>query len=259
MFNIHCSVNWSNIHWLLRYYKKYFKKQIVNLDLSVKSVKLIPIIIRNLYKRKNLYSLKISIESKNLNKALIRKFDYACQKGPLFLLSIDFGSKTFKDINSLRSIRFPCLALNYVNEEKYGLFVVNDNETNIILNALFVYYDYPFMDCEHTSCALKNIFIKNKKCSICKLIDMKKVITPDNIETVFMNDEKLINNLNTIVLKRKSCKIECDNYPYCKGGCFLKDKLCYKSEIRPIVNNINSYSNDSNLLKEMIIKGGTKK
>ena len=259
MFNIHCLINWNNIFWFLRYYKKNFSKQIVNLEVSTNSIILILIILNKLYKKNKIYSLKININSKKLKKFLIKKLDNACKKGPLFLLSVDFESKVFKDIGLLKKIRFPCLALNYKNKDKYGLFVVNNYETKKFLNALFIYYHYPFIDCEYSSCALKNIFIRSKKCSICKLIDMKKVITPYNIENIFINDENFINNLKMVVLRRKSCMIKCKNYTYCKGGCLLNKKNCSISELDSIVKNVSSYLDASNILKEMIIKKGVKK
>lgn len=259
MLNIHCSLTWKNLFWFIRYLRKSFKKEVINLEISTNSKKIVQIILGKFKKKRNLYSLKLNINSRLLTEKILCNINTFCKGEVIFLLDVDFCSKIFSNTEIIAGIKFPCLASNYINKDKYGMFIINDNKEKILLNALFIHYDYPFINCEFTSCVCKNIWIKNKKCSVCKLVEMDKYITSDNINDIFLNNDDLTDKLKKIVLKRSNCKNNCTYYSFCKGGCLYNNEYCHENEIQEAVRKIANYLDNSNLMKEMLIKYATKK
>lgn len=251
MFNIHCELKLDNCFWFFHYLKHYYKNQAINLIVTCKSKMSLFLFISFCYKFKNINSVRLDITDSSISKKLCRKLKKYSYKKGMVLIFVNMINHQKDKLEIMSSFELPCIYNGIEYSDLKKVLYVGDYFSKEMFNLCCSYYKSPFVDCEYTSCALKTIFIKNKSCSVCKNIKFSNLITPENIEETFINNDTLFEPLKSIVNKRNICNNKCQYFALCKGGCFLKGDSCKKEFAQKNIDSIPTYGIQTSVVKEM--------
>ena len=202
MYYINAKLNRYNCAWFFRYMSKNFKNENVYLYLDINSKSVLRESIFKISRRTNISFVKMNLSDKIITPNTLKMLTKFCEKGSLSIFELMTYNEQKLELINNTAIPF---ILKSDSSMKYDKIYCFQNEK--MLDLLMIQFEMPVLSCSHTSCLGKTIFIKNKKMSICKNKEYKRiVINGSNILNVVANSGFSDEDLKCAINKREECK-----------------------------------------------------
>lgn len=246
MYYINAKLNRFNCTWFFRYLSKNFKSENLYLYLDINSKLILIESIFKISRRTNISFVKMNLSDKCITHNTLKMIAKFCQKGPLAIFELVANNGKKLELINDTAIPFIYKSDTPLKYEKIYYF-----QDEIELDLLMIKYKMPALNCSYTSCIGKTIFIKNKKMSICKNKEYKRItINERNIINIVAKSDFSQEKLVCLIKKREECKGNCKLFNVCKSGCPNIIDDCIKESINRKIN----IQTKTNLFSEMNLR-----